>query len=135
MVTGGGLAQHGRHAWLVIYDIANARRLARVAKTLERRAIRLQYSVFLGIWTAGACEAVLAVVGSQINARKDDVRAYRLPAGCQAEFFGRRALDEEVVLAQRGLTLLALLGARGTDWLGDQLGSDKCDGEIEKRQA
>lgn len=135
MVTGGGVAQHGRHAWLVIYDIANARRLVRVAKTLERRAIRLQYSVFLGIWTAGACEAVLSAVGSQINPRKDDVRAYRLPAACQAEFFGRRALDGDVVLAQRGLALLELLGVRGTEWLGDQLGSDKSEGLIKKSKA
>ena len=32
--------------WIILYDIKNQRRLARVAKLLESYAIRVQYSVF-----------------------------------------------------------------------------------------
>lgn len=37
--------KHFSH-WIILYDICNNRRLARVAKLLESYAIRLQYSVF-----------------------------------------------------------------------------------------
>lgn len=124
------MAQHERTAWLVIYDISSPRRLARVAKTLERRAIRLQYSVFLGVWSAGRLEETLGLVATQIHQRKDDVRAYRLPRRCSVEFLGRQTLDEEVVLAQRGFEILQLLGARGPEWLAGELGEEQGRGLI-----
>lgn len=119
------MAQHERHAWLVIYDIASPRRLGRVAKTLERRALRLQYSVFLGIWTDGGAREALGLLATQIHLRKDDLRAYRLPKRCRAEFHGKRAWEEEVVLAQRGFGLLELLGSHGPDWLAKRLADEQ----------
>lgn len=115
------MASHERHAWLVIYDVANPRRLVRVAKVLERKAIRLQYSVFLGLWDSFAATEVLAEVQLEINPRKDDVRAYRLPTRCRAEVFGRAALPMDVVLTGSGLGALQLLEERGEDWMAEKV--------------
>jgi CRISPR-associated endonuclease Cas2 len=96
-----------------------------VARTLERKAIRLQYSVFLGIWTAAALEEVLRSLEDQVHRRKDDLRAYRLPKRCRPEFYGRLALEENLVLAERGFGLLELLGSRGPGWLAERVAIER----------
>jgi CRISPR-associated protein Cas2 len=68
-----------RRAWLIGYDIASPRRLRRVARVLEREAIRLQYSLFLGAWTSVGFERMWTKVTGLINPRADDVRAWPVP--------------------------------------------------------
>lgn len=102
-----------RHAWLVAYDVANPRRLARVAKATERRAIRMQYSVFLGVWDTAGAEEALGAIAKEIHAKKDDLRAYRLPDRCEAEISGRPPACGEVVLSGRGFGLLGQLQEEG----------------------
>lgn len=69
----------GARAWLIGYDIASPRRLRRVARFLERRATRIQYSLFLGRFTPAAFEQTWRGLAGLINPRADDVRAWPLP--------------------------------------------------------
>lgn len=74
-----------RLRYLVSYDIANARRLRRVAKTLESYGTRLQYSVFecpLDDTRLAQARAALAEI---INADHDQVLFVSLgPAAADA---------------------------------------------------
>jgi len=68
-----------RRCWIVGYDISSPRRLRRVARELERRAIRLQRSLFLGCWTESEFEEVWSRLAGLIHPRRDDVRAWPVP--------------------------------------------------------
>lgn len=68
-----------RQAWLIGYDIASPRRLRRVARFLEGQAVRLQYSLFLGVWTETAFEHMWSGLARLISPRADDVRAWPVP--------------------------------------------------------
>lgn len=65
--------------WLIAYDIVAPRRLVRVHRALARRALPVQYSVFLLEADPAALREVLAAVGRLIDHRCDDVRAYPIP--------------------------------------------------------
>jgi CRISPR-associated protein Cas2 len=71
-------------AWLVCYDIAEPRRLARVWRAVREFGVPLQYSVFWarldGIGLAGA----LGAIAARIDPRADDVRLYPLPENVQS---------------------------------------------------
>lgn len=72
--------------WLVVYDISDPKRLARVFKTLKKAGTPVQYSVFAVDATAMGMGTLMAAIAKLIDAREDDVRAYRLPAnGWRAE--------------------------------------------------
>jgi CRISPR-associated protein Cas2 len=76
-------------AWLVCYDIAEPRRLARVWRAVREFGVPLQYSVF---WARldgiGLCEA-LGAIAKRIDPRRDDVRLYPLPENVQIMGLGR----------------------------------------------
>ncbi|MEO6319739.1 MAG: CRISPR-associated endonuclease Cas2 [Polaromonas sp.] len=65
--------------WLVTYDIADPRRLAKVFKRLKKAGVPLQYSVFSVEASAAGMAALMAQLARLIHAREDDIRAYRLP--------------------------------------------------------
>jgi CRISPR-associated protein Cas2 len=95
--------------YLVAYDIADPRRLARVARHLERHATRVQYSVFALQTTAARLAGLLAEVAELIEPREDDVRAYPLPDGpCQVALIGAQIFPDDVLLIQNGRNLLRL---------------------------
>lgn len=67
---------------LVVYDIANPRRLRRVAKVMQHFGVRVQKSVF-------ECELSSRQVGFMVNAigdglveEEDQVRIYTVTKGC-----------------------------------------------------
>lgn len=68
-----------RKAWLIGYDIASPRRLARVHRLLKRRAFPVQYSLFAAALTAAERDRLLADLSRLIHPRKDDVRFWPLP--------------------------------------------------------
>lgn len=64
---------------LVCYDIACPRRLGRVHRYLKKRAIPLQYSVFLAQLNEHGRAELLAGLRVLIHAQYDDIRVYPLP--------------------------------------------------------
>jgi CRISPR-associated protein Cas2 len=79
-------------AFLIAYDIAHPRRLRRVARALERRAVRCQYSVFLFDGTETELSALLATVGELIRPTEDVVQAWPVPPGVLPAVFAQGAV-------------------------------------------
>lgn len=78
--------------WVIGYDIANPRRLAKVYRRMCAHATPLEYSVFLLVGAERAKEHCLADVAKLIDRKEDDVRCYPLPGrGFQARI-GRAGL-------------------------------------------
>lgn len=92
--------------WLIAYDIANPRRLARVHRYLKRYAIPVQYSVFVFQGTQMGLERVLGGIEERIAPKADDVRAYHLPDPCEVAMLGVQYLPDGVMLAAQGLDRL-----------------------------
>ena len=82
--------------WVIGYDIANPRRLARVHRRMCAHATPLEYSVFLLVGTERAKQDCLEDVAALIDAREDDVRCYPLPGrGFQARI-GRASMPSGI---------------------------------------
>lgn len=64
--------------FLVAYDIADPSRLRRVARCIEKQAIRCQKSVFLFDGPPQAVAALLRQLGKIIDEEADVVQAWRL---------------------------------------------------------
>ncbi|MBX5453482.1 MAG: CRISPR-associated endonuclease Cas2 [Acidobacteriia bacterium] len=88
------------HYWLVGYDIASPRRLRRVHRYLKKRAFPVQYSLFLMRGTLRELERLLHDLAQLIHPRRDDVRAWPVPASTHVVTFGR-GLAEDIVIVLR----------------------------------
>jgi CRISPR-associated protein Cas2 len=75
-------------AWLVCYDIAEPRRLARVWRTVKEFGVPLQYSVFWARLDEPGVGAALGAIARRIDPRRDDVRLYPLPENVQVTGLG-----------------------------------------------
>lgn len=64
--------------FLIAYDIADPRRLRRVARFMERRAVRSQKSVFLFHGDEAAAGRLLEEVGPLLDGGADCVQAWKL---------------------------------------------------------
>ena len=65
--------------YLVCYDIANTKRLQKLARALEKIMIRVQYSVFVA--PAASQSTLFEIIGTIndiINEQSDDVRIYTI---------------------------------------------------------
>ena len=76
-------------AWLVCYDIAEPRRLARVWRAVREFGMPLQYSVFWARLDVIGLGEALAEIATRIDPRADDVRLYSLPENVQITGLGR----------------------------------------------
>ena len=65
--------------YIICYDIANPRRLARIHRALKKQALAVQYSVFLFSGTEVQLQRCLAQLQALMDERYDDIRAYPLP--------------------------------------------------------
>lgn len=74
-------------SYLIGYDIAHPRRLRRVARALERRAVRVQYSVFLFRGDEAGLAALLNELEPLIRLKEDVIQAWQVPPGIPAEKF------------------------------------------------
>jgi CRISPR-associated protein Cas2 len=92
--------------WLIAYDIADPRRLARVHRYLKGHAIPVQYSVFVLHGNQIMLERVLSGIAERIAPHADDVRAYHLPNCCEVTMLGRQSFPEGVTLGAPGLDRL-----------------------------
>ncbi|MCS6891314.1 MAG: CRISPR-associated endonuclease Cas2 [Acetobacteraceae bacterium] len=100
-----------RRTWLIGYDITSPRRLRRVARLLERHAYRLQYSLFVGCWTASEFDAVWGQVAALIHPRRDDVRAWPVAENAELELWGRNWPEDIVIGGLGSVPLQRLLRA------------------------
>ncbi len=71
--------------YLIAYDIADPRRLRRVARLLEKRALRCQKSVFFADVTPDRLQQILDELEQLIDGRDDCIQAWRLAADQPAE--------------------------------------------------
>ena len=76
-------------AWLVCYDIAEPRRLARVWRAVREFGVPLQYSVFWARLDGIGLGEALGAIATRIDPRADDVRLYPLPENVQITGLGR----------------------------------------------
>ena len=76
-------------AWLVCYDIAEPRRLARVWRAVREFGVPLQYSVFWARLDGIGLGEALGAIATRIDPRADDVRLYPLPENVQIPGLGR----------------------------------------------
>ena len=90
------MSLHQNASWLVAYDMANPRRLARVFKCLKREGIPVQYSVFAVTASNAKMATLMAHLSTLIDSREDDVRAYRLPENGWRATLGKSILPEGV---------------------------------------
>ena len=92
------MANHAPQLFLLAYDIADPRRLARVHRTVKQQGMPLQYSVFLIADTPAVLDGLLAELDDIIDPRADDIRVYPLPTRLDAEGYGRQFLPAGVML-------------------------------------
>jgi len=83
--------------WLISYDIACPRRLGRVARRLEKRGLRLQYSVFAIREKSSAISEIKSELAELIKPSEDDVRIYPIKAGSQSILLGASLLPEDML--------------------------------------
>jgi len=101
---------NARRTWIIGYDIASPRRLRRVARVLEKHAVRLQYSLFVATLTEPAFDRLWRTLAELINPRADDVRAWPVPEAALVETWGR-GLPPGIVLGDhRSRSMAGLLG-------------------------
>lgn len=62
--------------WLIAADIANPRRLRRIARIFERNGLRIQESVYLMTLTHADLQALQAELAVTLDHRADTVRYY-----------------------------------------------------------
>lgn len=98
-------------AFLIAYDVSDPRRLRRVARVLERRAVRCQLSVFLFRGTAAEVAALLDELAALIRPAEDVVQAWPVPPGVPPDEYARGAVrpvrPAAVVLGGRPLFVFA----------------------------
>ena len=92
----------GSHAWLIAYDIADPRRLAKVHRLLMSVAMPVQYSVFLGWMNDSQVANLEARLRALVDEDCDDVRLYHLPRKAWMALLGKPWLPEGVYLLQGG---------------------------------
>ncbi len=86
-------------SYLIAYDIRDPRRLVRIHRYLRRHAVPVQYSVFVGRLTGRHLARVTAGIEQIIDARRDDVRIYPLPARCERETLGPELFPKGVLIS------------------------------------
>lgn len=86
--------------WIVCYDMADRKRLARIFKLLKSHGIPLQRSVFLIHTSSVGMEKLEIQINSLINPKEDDVRAYRLPQSGQKFVLGRPLILQDMLFGE-----------------------------------
>jgi len=74
--------------YVYCYDIANAKRLQKVAKLLMNKGIRIQRSFFICDLEFNAANALLDELKEAINVRMDSIFMYGLCDRCQRKVHG-----------------------------------------------
>jgi len=71
-----------RASFIITYDISDEKRLAKIAKTTEKEAFRVQRSIYLyPDATIQELSALLKKIVDLMHEKRDDVRVYKLLKG------------------------------------------------------
>lgn len=89
--------------WLIAYDIADPRRLARIHAFLKKSGVPVQYSVFVARLDRRTLGEVASGLRDRMKESEDDIRLYRLPANCRPVLLGRALLPEGVLIGDTGM--------------------------------
>jgi CRISPR-associated protein Cas2 len=71
-----------RANFIIAYDISNVKRLAKIAKTIEKEAFRIQRSIFF--YPDASIEELSRLIEKIVNIlhkNKDDLRVYKIKKG------------------------------------------------------
>ena len=71
------------HSWLITYDIAEPRRLQRVARIMENHGVRLQKSVFECLLRPADLQRLLRKIAREIDHEVDGVKCFPLCKSCE----------------------------------------------------
>ncbi|MCD2452418.1 CRISPR-associated endonuclease Cas2 [Methylicorpusculum oleiharenae] len=96
--------------YLIAYDIANPRRLSKVHRTLKRKGLPVQYSVFTVVLKRRSLLRLLAHMEELIEPVEDDIRCYRLPEQLTVKTLGRQFFPEDVLLFTGGVNRILSSG-------------------------
>ena len=100
------MADHQAHLYLVAYDIADPKRLARVHAVLKKQGLPLQYSVFTVVIKRKALLRLMSSLAALIHTGQDDIRCYRLPSSTEMHTLGKQLFPEDVMLFTNGINRL-----------------------------
>jgi len=89
--------------YLIAYDIADPKRLARVHRALKKQGLPVQYSVFTVVLKRKALIRLLDYLLHLIHPLEDDVRCYRLSHQPATNCLGRQFFPEDVMLFDKGI--------------------------------
>ena len=78
------------------YDIVEPRRLARVFKLLKKNGVPVQYSVFFVPASAMQMGNLVIQLAKLIDAKTDDIRAYRLPENAWKVTLGATIIPDDL---------------------------------------
>jgi len=84
-------------AWLVSYDIAAPRRLARVARLMERNGVRIQYSVFVVAMDSTELSGLREQLATVIDDSEDDIRFYPVATHGRSDVQGALLTPSEML--------------------------------------
>lgn len=88
--------------WLLVYDIADPKRLRRTSVIAAKYGIRLQRSVYLLELKRSEPSVLITSIQQVINPQKDDVCLYHLPIGTRMGRQQQTRTPEGVVIANAG---------------------------------
>ncbi len=100
------MADHQQGLYLICYDIADPKRLAKVHRFLKTQGLPLQYSVFTVVLKRKSLLKLLANLEKLIHLKQDDIRCYRLPLTIKVSLLGRQIFPEDVLLFSDGVNLM-----------------------------
>ncbi|MGR9087714.1 MAG: CRISPR-associated endonuclease Cas2 [Gammaproteobacteria bacterium] len=100
------MAKHQKKPYLISYDIAHPKRLARTHRVLKKAGLPMQYSVFTVVLKQRRLEHLLAAIDLIIDPIEDDVRCYALPVDIQCATLGRQFFPDDVMLFSGGVNRL-----------------------------
>jgi CRISPR-associated protein Cas2 len=94
------MALNAVKSWLIAYDVADPKRLARVHRYLKSKAVPVQYSVFVTRASAVQIGAIRSALAKLIDLKTDDVRIYQVPDSPELVVLGTRALPDGIQLLE-----------------------------------
>ncbi|MEN8133113.1 MAG: CRISPR-associated endonuclease Cas2 [Pseudomonadota bacterium] len=83
---------------IIAYDIGEPRRLGRIHRYLKKRAMPIQYSVFLIRCNAEQLHGIIQELDDMIDPERDDIRFYTLPRKPQVITLGQQGMPEGLQL-------------------------------------
>ena len=91
------------HRTLICYDISDPRRLARVHRVIAKRAIQVQYSVYLFTGGDEELDDLLDQFQAIMAPARDDIRVYPVPRRLDLVMLGRRPIGAGIYLTGPGV--------------------------------